>query len=83
MSMIPTRANKRAWGTSDCAEATTLLHARNESVRQPQLNLQMAKAFLAARIRATFSLPRATGRQTESAARLFVRSANQINPPKR
>ncbi len=29
------------------AEATTLLHARNESIRQPQLNLQIAKAYLA------------------------------------
>jgi integrase len=34
-------------GTRDCAEATTLLNARNESVRQPQLNLQIAKACLA------------------------------------
>ncbi len=29
-------------GTRDRAEATTLLNARNESVRQPQLNLQIA-----------------------------------------
>src|SRR5437773_12298910 len=34
-------------GTRDRAEATTLFHARNESVRQPQLNLQIAKAYLA------------------------------------
>jgi len=34
-------------GTRDRAEATTLLNARNESVRQPQLNLQIAKACLA------------------------------------
>jgi hypothetical protein len=27
--------------------ATPLLNARNESVRQPQLNLQIAKAYLA------------------------------------
>ncbi len=33
--------------TKDRAEATTLLNARNESVRQPQLNLQIAKAYLA------------------------------------
>src|SRR5712672_3441200 len=33
--------------TKDRAEATTLLHARNESARQPQLNLQIAKAYLA------------------------------------
>jgi len=34
-------------GTRDRAESTTLLNARNESVRQPQLNLQIAKAYLA------------------------------------
>lgn len=34
-------------GTRDRAEAMTLLNARNESVRQPQLNLQIAKAYLA------------------------------------
>ena len=34
-------------GTRDRAEAVTLLNARNESVRQPQLNLQIAKAYLA------------------------------------
>src|SRR3989442_6208700 len=34
-------------GTRDRAEATTVLNARNESVRQPQLNLQIAKAYLA------------------------------------
>src|SRR5437773_11019228 len=34
-------------GTRDRAEATSLLNARNESVRQPQLNLQIAKAYLA------------------------------------
>jgi hypothetical protein len=34
-------------GTKIRAEATTLLHARNESIRQPQLNLQIAKAYLA------------------------------------
>jgi hypothetical protein len=34
-------------GTRNCAEATTLLTARNESIRQPQLNLQIAKAYLA------------------------------------
>jgi integrase len=33
-------------GTRDRAEATTLLNARNESVRQPQLNLHIAKAYL-------------------------------------
>ena len=32
-------------GTKDRAEATSLLNARNESVRQPQLNLQIAKAI--------------------------------------
>lgn len=34
-------------GTKNRAEATSLLNARNESVRQPQLNLQIAKAYLA------------------------------------
>src|ERR1017187_2313128 len=34
-------------GTKDRAEATSLLHARNESVRQPQLNLQITDASLA------------------------------------
>jgi len=34
-------------GTRDRTEAVTLLNARNESVRQPQLNLQIAKAYLA------------------------------------
>ncbi len=34
-------------GTKDRAEASSLLNARNESVRQPQLNLQIAKAYLA------------------------------------
>ena len=33
-------------GTKNCAEATSLLNARNEPVRQPQLNLQIAKAYL-------------------------------------
>ncbi len=34
-------------GTRNRAEATSLLNARNESIRQPQLNLQIAKAYLA------------------------------------
>ena len=34
-------------GTRNRAEATTLLNARNEASRQPQLNLQIAKAYLA------------------------------------
>ena len=34
-------------GTKNRAEAVVLLNARNESVRQPQLNLQIAKAYLA------------------------------------
>src|SRR5580658_7412208 len=32
--------------TKNRAEAITVLNARNESVRQPQLNLQIAKAYL-------------------------------------
>ena len=34
-------------GTKNRAEATSLLNARNESIRQPHLNLQIAKAYLA------------------------------------
>ena len=34
-------------GTKDRNEAKSLLNARNESVRQPQLNLHIAKAYLA------------------------------------
>lgn len=34
-------------GTKDRAEATALLNARNEAARQPQLNLLIAKAYLA------------------------------------
>src|SRR6202167_35013 len=34
-------------GTRNRAEATSLLNARNESIRQPQLTLQIAKAYLA------------------------------------
>ena len=33
-------------GTRNRAEAVTLLNARNESIRQPQLNFQIAKAYL-------------------------------------
>jgi len=35
-------------GTPDRAEAQTLLHARRESIRQSQLNLQIARTYLAA-----------------------------------
>jgi hypothetical protein len=34
-------------GTKDRIEAKALLNARNESARQPQLNLHIAKAYLA------------------------------------
>ena len=34
-------------GTKDRAEAMSLLNTRNESFRQPHLNLQIAKAYLA------------------------------------
>jgi hypothetical protein len=33
--------------TKNRTDAVSVLHARNESVRQPQLNLQIAKAYLA------------------------------------
>jgi hypothetical protein len=43
-----THTRKReSLGTKIRAEATALPHARNESIRQPQLNLQIAKAYLA------------------------------------
>ena len=35
-------------GTTDRAEAVRLLHAKNEAVRQPVMNLQIARAYLAA-----------------------------------
>src|SRR5438552_9974900 len=35
-------------GTKDRAEANLLVNARNESHRQPMLNLQMARTYLAA-----------------------------------
>ncbi len=38
---------QQSLGTRDRAEATAILLARNESFRQPQLNLQIAKAYLA------------------------------------
>jgi hypothetical protein len=34
--------------TKDEGEAQTLLHAKNESVRQPVLNLQIARTYLTA-----------------------------------
>ncbi|HUA65751.1 MAG TPA: hypothetical protein VME24_07885, partial [Alphaproteobacteria bacterium] len=34
--------------TKNETEAITLLHSKNESVRQPKLNLQIAKTYLAA-----------------------------------
>jgi len=34
--------------TRERAEALTLLHAKNESARQPVLNLQMARVYLSA-----------------------------------
>ena len=34
--------------TKDAGEARTLLHAKNESVRQPVLNLQIARTYLTA-----------------------------------
>lgn len=43
----PETGKQESLGTRERAEATTLLNARNESVRQPQLNLQIAKAYLA------------------------------------
>lgn len=42
-----TTKKQESLGTRDRVEATSLLNARNEAVRQPQLNLQIAKAYLA------------------------------------
>src|SRR5688572_6305767 len=47
MFYIEETRKQESLGTKDRAEATALLNARNESVRQPQLNLQIAKACLA------------------------------------
>jgi hypothetical protein len=46
IAAVETR-KQESTGTRNRAEATSLLNARNESVRQPQLNLQIAKAYLA------------------------------------
>ena len=35
-------------GTTDLGEASKLCHARNEAMRQPELNVQLARAYLAA-----------------------------------
>ncbi len=43
---------QQSLGTRDRSEAKSLLNARNESVRQPQLNLQIAKAY---RLAGTFA----------------------------
>ena len=46
--MHDSQAGKQeSMGTRDRAEANLLLNARNESVRQPQLNLQIARTYLA------------------------------------
>ena len=47
MLRIPQTKKQESLGTKDRAEATSLLNARNEAARQPQLNLQIAKAYLA------------------------------------
>jgi hypothetical protein len=39
---------RESLGTKDANEAAQLLLVKNQAVRQPALNLQMAKAFLAA-----------------------------------
>ena len=42
-----TTGKQESLGTRDRAEAMTLFHSRNESFRQPHLNLLIAKAYLA------------------------------------
>ena len=51
--------------TKDEAEALTLLHSKNEAHRQPVLNLQIARAYLAASDPqiATRNFPSALGRR--------------------
>jgi hypothetical protein len=45
---LPSSTRKQeSLGTKIRTEAAALLNARNESIRQPQLNLQIAKAYLA------------------------------------
>lgn len=41
------RRSRKASTQEDRAKATSLLNARNEAARQPQLNLQIAEAYLA------------------------------------
>jgi hypothetical protein len=43
-----TTGKQHSLRTKDEAEAKTLLNAKNESFRQPQLNLQIARAYLTA-----------------------------------
>ena len=43
-----TTGKQESLGTTDRSEAARLLHARNEASRQPLLNVQIARAYLAA-----------------------------------
>ena len=53
-------------GTRNRAEATSVLNARNESIRQPHLNLQIAKAYLAGTDSGVVNADVATTRLTPS-----------------
>jgi len=66
-------------GTRNRAEATSLLNARNESIRQPHLNLQIAKAYLAGTdCRNSGGLPSAVRRRDVT---LRLRCAKLSSPP--
>ena len=53
-------------GTKNRTEALTLLAVRNESARQPQLNLQIARTYLSASDPEAIAPTSSTGRATAS-----------------
>ena len=59
--------------TKDKAEAQTLLNAKNESARQPILNMQLARTYLAA------SDPNATGRTWQYVLEEIIRTKSGEN----
>lgn len=59
--------------TKDKAEAQTLLHARNEAFRQPVLNMQLARTYLAA------SDPHAAGRTWQQVLEEIIRTKSGEN----
>jgi integrase len=59
--------------TRDRAEALTLLHAKNESARQPILNLQMARVYLSA------SDPEVSNRTWQTVMDEIIRTKTGVN----